>query len=59
MVHCRGFWLILPHPQQILKVAHIGEACINFQKLMFANEGLDAAEYLWRRISLAQYFALN
>ena len=40
-------------------MTHLEEACINFQKLTAANEGLDAAAYLWRRTGLAQYFALS
>ena len=45
--------------KQIWNVASVGEACINFEKLPFANEGLYAAECLWIITILAQYFALS
>ena len=42
-----------------MKCDHVGEACNNFQTLMFVNEGLDAAENLLRRTSFARYFTLS
>ena len=48
-----------PNPEQIWKVTLVGKTCNSFQKLTFANEGLDAAEYLWRRTTLAKNFAMS
>ena len=37
LVHSPECWLILPHPDQIWKMAHVAETCSMFQSPVFLN----------------------